>query len=894
MSDKAQAGGKASLANLARRLAGRRLLARGAILFERLWPALWPPLGLIGVFACLALLNLPELLPPMLHLALLAGILLGVIVLAVWGLRGLRLPDDRAADRRLETSSGLIHRPLSVLTDRPAGTDSLGAAVWQAHTARALAQVGRLKVGLPHPGLARRDPRALRFALVLCVFACVVIAGLDAPSRLLAAVSPSMPVTPGAAATELQAWITAPAYTRVAPIFLRPPGGPVSVPAGSHLTVNVSGGTSTPTLSLNERSGHFSALDSSSFQAEWELTRGGLLTVQRDGRQLAGWTLTVVADQPPTAAWGDRPGRPPAGQQTRLPWQVSDDYGVAGLQAELRLRDRPEAPPLVVAIPLPGGTPKAAHGVNQQDLTAHPWAGLPVIGRLIARDAANQTGTSAAETFELAERPFHNPVAQLLIAMRKALSLHPGDRDDPLQGLDSLMQQPELFNGDFGAFLNLSAIYYLLVRNGSKTAVPDAQAAMWELALHMEEGQTEQSARQLEEARQAARDALDRANQQPTDANRQALEKRLQELREAIDRHMQALAREAQRNNDIAPFDPNASQLSNRDMDRKAEQAQQAAREGRMADAQQQMAELEKMLDQLRNARTQQGNGKQANGKRQRGKQQMGAVQDMIGREAKLLDHAQRRGEQNPASPSPDGSPGAAPSPFGQSPPGQSPLEQSPAAPPGAGPSASTPSPPGGSPTAEREADRRVQQALRRALGELMQQFGDLTGQVPPSLGEADQAMRNSISKLGQGSDGGAGESQQQAIAALQKGGREMGQTMAKQFGRQPGQNGQGSENGDEEGSEGEMGMMMPDGQRGDGRGSGPLPGSPNRADPGGRDPLGRSAQGTSTDNADVTVPEERERQRTQAIQEELRRRGADQERPREELDYIDRLLKQF
>ena len=46
--------------------------------------------------------------------------------------------------------------------------------------------------------------------------------------------------------------------------------------------------------------------------------------------------------------------------------------------------------------------------------------------------------------------------------------------------------------------------------------------------------------------------------------------------------------------------------------------------------------------------------------------------------------------------------------------------------------------------------------------------------------------------------------------------------------------------------------------------------------------------------SADVTVPEERERQRTQAIQEELRRRGAERLRPQMELDYIDRLLKQF
>jgi Domain of unknown function (DUF4175) len=115
---------------------------------------------------------------------------------------------------------------------------------------------------------------------------------------------------------------------------------------------------------------------------------------------------------------------------------------------------------------------------------------------------------------------------------------------------------------------------------------------------------------------------------------------------------------------------------------------------------------------------------------------------------------------------------------------------------------------------------------------------------------------------------------------------------MAQQFGRQPGQG--SGEDGDDDGSGTAMGMMMPDGQTGDGRGLGPIPGSPDRADPNGRDPLGRSAQGNSSDHADVAVPEERERQRTQAIQEELRRRGAEQERPRQELDYIDRLLKQF
>jgi hypothetical protein len=266
-----------------------------------------------------------------------------------------------------------------------------------------------------------------------------------------------------------------------------------------------------------------------------------------------------------------------------------------------------------------------------------------VIGRLIARDAANQTGTSSDVTFELAERPFHNPIAQMLIAMRKSLSVHPDDRGDALSVLDRLLVQPDLFNGDVGAYLNLSAIYYLLVRNADPSVVPEAQNSLWELALHLEEGQAEQSARQLEEARQAARDALDKATQQPTDENRQALEKRLQELQQAIDRHMQALAEEAQRNNDMAPFDPNAAQMSNRDLDKMAQDAQQAAREGRMEDAQKQIAELEKMLDRLRNARTQPGDSKQANGQRQRGKKQMGAVQDMIGREAGADADATRR-----------------------------------------------------------------------------------------------------------------------------------------------------------------------------------------------------------------------------------------------------------
>jgi Domain of unknown function (DUF4175) len=293
---------------LLRRLAGRRALARLALLFELVWPAIWPALGVAGVFLCAAMLELPQMLPPGLHLALLIVVGLVILFLLVRGLRGVAAPDDAAADRRLERSSGLVHRPLSVLTDQPAHHDATGVALWQAHAARAIRQVRRLRVGLPRPGLARRDRYALRGALVVALVAAAVIAGDDAPARIAQAIEPSLPREAVPPATELQAWITPPGYTRLAPVFLKSEGGAVSVPAGSHLTVSVTGGTTAPGLSLSGQTTPFRALDNASFQADRDLTAGGHVSVRRDGRELSGWDLTVVADQPPTVAWAEPPG----------------------------------------------------------------------------------------------------------------------------------------------------------------------------------------------------------------------------------------------------------------------------------------------------------------------------------------------------------------------------------------------------------------------------------------------------------------------------------------------------------------------------------------------------------------------------------------------------------
>lgn len=843
-------------------LAWRRGLARAVLLFEAGLPALLPAAAAAAVFAIAALLDLPGRMPWWAHAALLAVTAAAILVLLRRGFAGFSTPGPSAADRRLERDSGLTHRPLAALSDRPAnpvpdgdpGADPIGQAVWRAHVARGLSQVRTLRLGLPHPGLARLDRRAFRHALSLGLLASLVVAGPDAPARLAAAFAPGLPRPAAAPPVEIQAWATPPAYTGLAPVFLKHGQRSVSVPDGSGLTIVLTGGQSVPALVQDAERHDFTPLDRTSFQVERTLTHSAALTVVRDGEPLARWDVAVAADRPPTVRWAEPPGPAEDTLRIRLPWAAADDYGVTGLVAELRLTARPEAPPIQTPVPLPSGTPKTAHGIHRQDLTAHPWAGLSVTARLVARDGNNQTGLSEDAAFDLPARVFHNQVAKALIEIRKGLSLHPGDRSEALEVLDGLLQNPGLFGADSGAFLNLSSIYYLLVRHKHGDVVPDAQARMWDLALHMEEGQTEESARALDRARQAVRDAMDRLAREPGDANRRDLEQKLKELREAIDRHMRAMVEEAMRNQEALPFDPNAEQLTSQDLDRLADEAREAAEEGRMDDAREKMAELERLLDRMKQARADKGQGNSQ--QRQKGRRQMGAVQDLVAREGALLDRSESRADQANR------------------------------------PRRILPDPAEPDPNAQRPQDMRTQQALRNALGEMMQQFGDLTGEVPPALTEADRAMRDAAQSLAAGNDAAAAGAEKRAIEALQKGAREMGQTLARQFGR--GQRGGEQGEGEGFGAEGPMGMDLRDG-RGDGRsGQGPLPGPPRRADSRQRDPLGRTNQGGAADDGDVAVPGTAEQNRAQAIQEELRRRGAEADRPMREREYIDRLLRRF
>jgi len=132
------------------------------------------------------------------------------------------------------------------------------------------------------------------------------------------------------------------------------------------------------------------------------------------------------------------------------------------------------------------------------------------------------------------------------------------------------------------------------------------------------------------------------------------------------------------------------------------------------------------------------------------------------------------------------------------------------------------------------------------------------------SLGDADNAMGDAGGRLGEGNADGAVDSQGKALEALRKGAQSLAQAM----------------------------------QQGDGDGPGDGPGDrAGRQQSGGRDsdPLGRPLHGREFgDDLTVKIPGEIDVQRVRRILEELRRRLGDTTRPQLELDYIERLLKDY
>jgi uncharacterized protein (TIGR02302 family) len=171
----------------------------------------------------------------------------------------------------------------------------------------------------------------------------------------------------------------------------------------------------------------------------------------------------------------------------------------------------------------------------------------------------------------------------------------------------------------------------------------------------------------------------------------------------------------------------------------------------------------------------------------------------------------------------------------------------------------------GGDPKAAQDSqmDALTQEALREQLGEMMRQLGEMLGDMPQALGRAEQEMRSARDALQRNEPGQAVHPQSRSLDQLQQGMQAMAESFLQMF-----------DNLQE-------------------RGSGNLANRPGTGS--GPDPLGRR-EGTGSREATqgVEIPNEGELRRSRRILDELRRRRGEHLRPPLELDYIDRLLRQF
>ncbi|MED5395812.1 MAG: DUF4175 family protein, partial [Pseudomonadota bacterium] len=574
-------------------------LARSALAWERLWPHLWPAIAIVCVFFVVALLDLLPSLPVWLHSLVLIAFA-GAIGYALCGVfSGNYRVGDTAARQRLERDSGLVHRPLTALQDTlvSGAEDEATSVLWQTHLQRMAEGTERLHVRLPSPGMTARDPYGLRAVAVLLLVIGLTAAGSETIGTLKRAVAPEFGAVDDGRLT-LDVWVTPPAYTGLAPIFLdraklsrmaMPNNQPtlVRIPVGSTILAQTSLARTVPELRVGERAIQFTPIgeskDPGGFRVEVLIGDADQdandLLVEIDGRQAGQWPIEVVADTPPEVEFLVPPKRT-GHSYLRLDYEARDDYALAGLQAVIRHRKGHSVPSgdnaIRIELPVPSLDLALVKGNSIQDVTAHPWAGLPVEIRLHALDARGQAGTSDAFAMVLPERVFNHPVARAIFDARKQLNTPDAAVvNGVVEALEKIASRPHHFYHETVVFLALVIARGRLTYAHTDAAVASVQKLLWETALHIEDGDFALAERDL----RAIKDRLIAAVRNR--AKGEELERLMDDLQEVLDKYIAALTKHLKREGLInLPLSPSAQMIENSNLQRMIDQTREMAQTG--------------------------------------------------------------------------------------------------------------------------------------------------------------------------------------------------------------------------------------------------------------------------------------------------------------------------
>ena len=847
------------------RLAQAVQRAQYAIAWEQSWPHLARLLTVVGLFLVVSWAGL-WLLLPFIARAIGLGLFVLLALAALFPFLRFRWPSREQALSRLDRGTGLRHRPATTLTDTLVSQDPVARALWQAQRERTLASIKRIRAGLPSPRLPIHDPWALRALVAVLMVATYIAAGDERMMRTEAAFDWNGVLSP--ANVRVDAWVTPPIYTGKPPVILSAANkeagatssaaaGPLPVPAGSTLIVRSSGGSLDVAVSGN-------LTEAVPTEQAPQGTNERHFTIAGDGtahvRAPSGqpqWKFSAIPDHAPTIALAKDPERQARGS-LQLSYKIEDDYGVTEAQAHIVARpgERPqgagEPRPLYetpkFALVLPNARTRNGVGQTVKDLSEDPYAGAEVTLTLTAKDEAGNEGHSDPFDMRLPERLFTKPLARALIEQRRILALDANQNDQVYAALDALMIEPEIFTPETGQYLGLHDVARQLEAARTDDALREVVASLWALAVTIEDGNITDVDKALRAAQDALKQALDRG------ASDEEIKKLTQDLRAALDNYMRQLA-DQMRNNPQAlarPLDPNTKVMRQQDLNSMIERMERLSRSGDKDAAKQLLEQLQQMLENLQLAQPGQSGDNDM-------EQALNELGDVIRKQQQLRDKTFKQGQDSRRDRS-RGKPGD--QSMGDLQQDQQGLRdrlkklQQELAKRGMG-----------QPGQKGEKGQKGQQGGQGQQGQQGDDDGDQqadNGDSGDTLGDADNAMGDADGKLGDGNADGAVDSQGKALDAMRKGAQSLAQAM----------------------------------QQGDGDGQGDGPG--NRA---GRqqssgnstDPLGRPLHGREFgDDMTVKIPGEIDVQRARRILEELRRRLGDTARPQLELDYLERLLKDY
>lgn len=191
--------------------------ARWVIAWERAWPHVARLLCVGGLFLAVSWAGVWLVLPVMGRAVALAAFVLLAIAAMAPAIR-FRWPSREEGLGRLDRSAGLRHRPVTALADTLATRDPVAHALWQAQRARTLTAIKRLRAGLPSPRLPLHDRWALRSLVIVLMVATYIAADGERTERVAAAFDWNGMLT--STNVRVDAWVAPPPYTGKPPIIL--------------------------------------------------------------------------------------------------------------------------------------------------------------------------------------------------------------------------------------------------------------------------------------------------------------------------------------------------------------------------------------------------------------------------------------------------------------------------------------------------------------------------------------------------------------------------------------------------------------------------------------------------------------------------------------------------